>query len=234
MAREYSARRAAQRKNSGPRKVLVGLVTFLLGYFTATVVDLQTVSQWVNTQVFAHLDDKSAIKKKDPQIAEISRKPKFEFYTLLANDKVPSATQPNAQPLHVANNPTVGIPPDPLRKANTQQSIPTTATIAAKEVQYHKPQSKVQVVNAHPIAHSKNHAIKYLVQVAAFKALRDAEQLKGGLTLKGYSVAINSVTNATGNWYRVVVGPYFDRASAQSAQGILAQKEHLRGLISAG
>lgn len=215
--------RAAYRKNRGPHRFLVGIITFLLGYGTASVFDIETVTQWVNTKVLAH-EEKPAPVKNAPHTAQLP-KPKFEFYTLLANDKVPST----AKTVQITKNTAVGIPPDPLRKTNAQPDIPDAAALAAKEVQHHSVAIKTPVI----AAQSMKPDMKYTVQVAAFKAQRDAEQLKGTLILKGYSASIASVSNAKGNWFRVVVGPYADKASAQNAQAVLAEKEHLRGLVGA-
>jgi cell division protein FtsN len=73
------------------------------------------------------------------------------------------------------------------------------------------------------------------VQVASFKGRQDAENMKGSLILKGFSAYIIPVSHVTkGNWFRVVVGPYPNRAFAQQAQLTLAKNQHLNGMITSG
>ncbi|KTC80391.1 Sporulation domain-containing protein [Legionella cherrii] len=76
---------------------------------------------------------------------------------------------------------------------------------------------------------------KFLVQVASFKARKDAEQMKGSLILKGFGAYIIPVSHPVkGNWFRVVVGPYSNRALAQQAQVTLARNERLNGMVTRG
>ncbi len=90
MAKDYGNRRAA-RRNRGPHQFLVIIVTFLFGYITASFLDVQTISQWVNTQVLAQHDDEKAPTKVAQEHKQVPPKPKFEFYTLLANERGPAS-----------------------------------------------------------------------------------------------------------------------------------------------
>ena len=54
MAREYGNRRSSRQRGGAPHQFLVVIVTFLLGYLTATLFDVETISHWMNTQVLAH------------------------------------------------------------------------------------------------------------------------------------------------------------------------------------
>ena len=92
-------------------------------------------------------------------------------------------------------------------------------------------QAPVKTVDRRPLSQppaSKGH---YAVQVASFKMRKDAEHMKGMLTLKGFDVHVVPVSHAQGNWFRVVVGPYSNRDSAQKAQLSLARNERLRGML---
>ncbi|TAL60643.1 MAG: SPOR domain-containing protein [Legionella sp.] len=227
MARDYGNRRSGHQKNSGPHQFLVVVVTFLLGYLTATVFDIQTVSHWMNTQVLNSEPSKPQPQK--PVHAEIPPKPKFEFYTLLANEKGgPGQTQ---------NKPVAATTaaPTPTVPTATQQAAAATGTLAQQPLQpTQQSPTAAHVAEGKPLAPTQATSSKgaFVVQVASFKARKDAEQMKGMLTLKGFDVKVVPVTNANGNWFRVVIGPFPSRQSAQQAQISIAKTEHLNGMVT--
>ena len=245
MTREYGNRRSSRSRSSAPHQLLVSTFTFLLGYLTASFFDIETISHWVNSQVLAHQEIKKESVKPEAQRTVIPPKPKFEFYTLLANEKVPSS-QANA-------NSTASVQPSANAAASvTTSTIPTASTstlkttsvnvasaattaVASARTNTSKAQQYPGAINKTLTAKpaSSTERGKFLVQVASFKARKDAEQMKGTLILKGFSVYIVPVSHATkGNWFRVVVGPYPNRALAQQAQMILARNEHLNGMVT--
>jgi cell division protein FtsN len=71
----------------------------------------------------------------------------------------------------------------------------------------------------------------YLIQIASFKNRQDAERMKAALTLKGFDVSIVNTSQQQGNWFRVIVGPFSSRLSAEKAQLALMQSEHIKGMI---
>lgn len=228
MARDYGTRRSAQAKNSGPHQLLVVVVTFLLGYLTATVFDIQTLSHWVNTQVLESQQSKQPVKTA--QAPQVAPKPKFEFYTLLANEK---AGTPQVHP-QAATQTQAKVESTPSTASPTQQ---TTASASAAVAQAATPPAqqipaKVNVAEGKPLAPSQPSKGAFLVQVASFKARKDAEQMKGILTLKGFDVSVVPVSHAKGNWFRVVIGPFANRQTAQQAQGSIAKSEHLKGMVT--
>lgn len=215
MARDYGHRRPVRRGRSQPNLFLVVAVTFLLGYFTASFMDLEKLSHWVNSQVLAERTPKQEAPKATPKTAQLPPKPKFEFYTLLANEKVPAQGSAAAANTHAASNPTA------------------SAALAAKAVaRQSRAAAVVEVAEGRPLPAIPATKGSYLVQVASFKARKDAEHMKGLLTLKGFDVKVVAVTQAKGNWFRVVIGPYPNKASAQKAQVTLARTERLRGMIT--
>ncbi|CCD09425.1 TPA: SPOR domain-containing protein [Legionella pneumophila subsp. pneumophila] len=226
MAKDYGNRRAA-RRNRGPHQFLVVIVTFLFGYITASFLDVQTISQWVNTQVLAQHDDEKAPTKVVQEHKQVPPKPKFEFYTLLANERGPASQASSQQNIdnHAADKTSTPI----QKTANTvtvavNNSVKSTITNPT-------PQTPVKVAEAKPTTMQQPNKGAYLVQVASFKARQDAEQMKGMLILKGFDVSVVPVTQAQGNWFRVVVGPYPNKALAQKAQMNLAKTEHLNGMV---
>lgn len=235
MGREYSTKRSGRAHTSAPQQILVMAVCFLLGYFTATVFDVDAISHWVNSQVLAHHEArKEAPKPQAERQAAIPPKPKFEFYTLLTNEKTPGSQQAAnnaARPaIATASTATAAAAPN-VTTAMAQTAVAaTTVTAAAPKAIAKQVPAPARVA----VASSASRGA-FLVQVAAFKARRDAEQMKGSLTLKGFNVSVIPINHATkGIWYRVVVGPYPNRSLAQRAQGDLARNTHLHGMVTAG
>lgn len=249
MAKVYGSKRSSRKGNSLPQQVMVMVITFILGYFTASIFDIDTLSHWMTTQV---LDTHEAKQQQQPvqnQAQHISSKPKFEFYTLLANEKGAAANQQAAR--NATTNPqNQGTTPTAVansasalssQQANTSTTVASAATSSIRGVV--KPNQVIRsqpippkVVTAKPIAPTPPKSGTFVVQVAAFKARNDAEHMKGLLILKGFEVSvIPSNTASQGLWFRVVIGPYPNRVLAQKAQVILAKTERLNGMVrSAG
>lgn len=60
----------------------------------------------------------------------------------------------------------------------------------------------------------------FLVQVAAFANLKDAESTKAKLAAKGYSASISETNlNDKGTWYRVRIGRHLDKEAASEIAG---------------
>lgn len=243
MARDYGNKRSTRQKGGAPQQFLVIIVTFILGYLTASVFDVATIGQWLNNQVLEHEAKKAPVAAKtEPQQVQAQAKPKqkFEFYTLLANEK--GASQPAAT--NPAGNNAAATATTTAVKTTPAQATPTATGTAAvttavnnsvKPRVDNKQHATVKVAEGKPLAPTPAAARgNFSVQVAAFKARQDAEHMKGLLILKGFDVAVVPVTNARGNWFRVVVGPYANRVLAQKAQISLAKNERLRGMVTGG
>lgn len=250
MGRKYKNKQTSKQSGGAPHQLLVIIVTFLLGYFTAVVFDIGTVSHWVNTQVLSHKTEPRKAPKEEQ--AAISAKPKFEFYTLLANEKTAAsnqASQANAQA-------TAGAAKSAQPVAHATQANATTntgavvvshaasSTAPAVLTQKTSPATKTQLskdLNAAMVPHMPPERPQaaaatistgsFGIQVASFRTQKDAEHMRGVLALKGFSVHVVPVSQPRGNWYRVVVGPYSNKALAQKTQGTLARNERLQGMV---
>jgi len=216
MARNDVTKRSSRQKGSAPQQFLVITVVFLLGCFTASFFDIAKITHWVNDQVLAEQEGKTA--KAEPQQAQLPPKPKFEFYTLLTNEKGKAQTNTNTH--------------------SAPASASAVATAAHQAVKTEAPNSKqaltVKVAEGKPLMPIPAKRGSYLVQVAAFKVQKDAEHLKGMLILKGYDVTVVPVNRAGSYWFRVVVGPYSNRDLAQKALTVLAKSERLHGMVTGG
>lgn len=243
MAREYGTRRSSRSRRGAPHQVLVSVVIFLFGYITASFFDFATLTHWVNSQVLAHHELKKEPVKRTTQAA-IPPKPKFEFYTLLANEKVPGS-QPAAHLEAATQSVSTPSATTALTSSTKAPSIssssnrtPSTHEVAVSSTATPPIKPNAPIVNKPGETKATAASVgkgNYLVQVASFKARQDAEYMKGSLILKGFNVYIIPVSHATkGNWFRVVVGPYANRMLAQKAQVTLAKNERLHGMITAG
>ena|SRR3990167_3696939 len=214
MARAYSARQSSRSKDTELRahggRFTWMIIAFIFGYLTAEIYPLENFIQFISHAF------KSSGLQSDAETAHnhaatatpaaLPRpKPKFEFYTLLTKDNnppiVPVATNT------VAADP---IPATPAITPITTQTPHTTAPVAQK---------------------IQSNSIIYAVQVAAFNRKNDAEKLKAALLLKGYAASISILANAQTTWYRVVIGPFKTHLDAEKAQIVVAQHEHLQGMI---
>lgn len=231
MSRQYSNKRSARQRGSAPHQFLVIIVTFLLGYLTASVFDVETITHWMNTQVLAHNQEKKQTVKAQTQQTQLPPKPKFEFYTLLANEKTTGTTQTNSTNTHAVTPPS--HTPSVQTATNSASTVALAPTSGVSKTNTPHPQQKAPLKVETRSTASAPTSRAYMVQVASFKARKDAEHMKGLLTLKGFNVTVVSVSQpARGIWYRVIVGPYSNRVLAQKAQEHLAKNERLRGMIT--
>lgn len=218
MAKDYGRKTAVRHKISWSKQLLLVLVCFLLGYLSASVFDFTSLNGWVNTQLAQH----QVISKPAPQQAQLP-KPKFEFYTLLTNERVQPSTP------QVANTATA-----PRSVPSSVQSVVQSAAVAAETVAKIKPQSvAAAVVNAKPVAVTTGTINKnaYLIQVASFKVKNEAERMKASLAIKGFPVSIAMINQQQITWYRVVLGPYASRPEAEKARMFIAKSERIVGMI---
>lgn len=204
MAKEYARRQATRESGGVFKSASLVLVAFFCGYLSASVFNLSQLTTWLNAQL---AQTGSAPIAKPLQKQAVLPKPKFEFYTLLTKDKVPTVsvsqpTTPAVMPVAIA----------------AVAATPKQASIAMPSPPHMDP-----VVSA-----IKN---GFFVQVGSFRSRQEAERINASLRLKGYSVSLINATPQNGNWFRVVLGPYTNRELAKKAQIAVAQREHVMGMI---
>ena len=216
MAKDFVRKNSVRNSGSFSKQLLLVLVCFLLGYLSASIADLPTLISWAKTQLIAQYKVPAATKSTPTQ-AQLP-KPKFEFYTLLANESKETASDAIAARNKIAS---IAAPKPMANKNNSPVAAATTTAPAAI--------TKAPVVAAKPVSPSSKDA--YLVQVAAFKSRQEAERMKAALSLKGFSVYITVINQQKTNWFRVSLGPYATRPEAQKAQGDIARSQHIVGMI---
>ena len=132
-------------------------------------------------------------------------KPKFEFYTLLPEMEVVVPDEDLA-------------PPGPApAESSTAAETPTSA-----EAEDDAP------ADTDPALTSGH----YILQVASFRSMKDADGLKAQLTLLGFQPVVQTVAiNSDENWHRVRIGPYADRDSLEAARIRLRADGHDNPLV---
>lgn len=224
MANNYRKKSTAARRGNMAGQLLLVCVCFIAGYLSASLYDIARVSSWLNTNILA----KNVIPASlQPGVAVAQLpKPKFEFYTLLANEQVAGSSQQATQ------QPTAVLPVKeaPLRAPlapTTVLASASSATPAAPSA----PTAQVTPENKLPALLAANNKDAYLVQVASFRSMREAERMKISLVMKGLDVKIATINQQQVNWYRVFIGPFSSHTQAQQAQLAFAKREHVMGMI---
>ena len=170
-------------------------------------------------------------------------KPKYDFYTLLPGSEVavpPEAVPPPAKP---TPTPTVVATKEEAEKIDTQRALTalsgqtppppavvkpaTPATPPATQVATAQKQALPQApasdtAPAKPTPPPAVAATQYYLQAGSFRKEADADKVRAQIILLGQSVQVESGTVKEETWYRVLVGPFGDRAKASAAQKQLA------------
>ena len=132
-------------------------------------------------------------------------KPKFEFYTLLPEMEVVVPDEDLAAP-----------GPAPPESGGTAE-VPTSAAVEDDAPADTDPALK----SGH-----------YILQVASFRSVKDADGLKAQLTLLGFQPVVQTVAiDSDEKWHRVRIGPYADRDSLEAARVRLRADGHDNPLV---
>ena len=217
MAGHYRKKNTMRRSSNGltSQLLLIG-VSMTIGYVVASFFDYNCLMTWVNTTVLRQTPAKVALAAAT-QPNELP-KPKFEFYTLLAKGQVQRESQQVNKPV-----------PPPVTVAENTMPITIDAP-PAKALPLHAPLAPIAAVGQSVAVPSTNKDT-YLVQVASFRSMREAERMKATLVMKGFDVGITTASAQQINWYRVIIGPFSSKVQAQQAQQAFAKREHIVGMI---
>ena len=139
-------------------------------------------------------------------------KPKFEFYTLLPEMEVvvPDEDLPAPSPA-----PAVSSTSDESSAADTADTAGSTIEDDTRG------DAETALKSGH-----------YILQVASFKKMQDADGLKARLTLLGYKPVVQTVAiDSDEKWHRVRIGPYADRDALEAARIRLRADGHDNPLV---
>ena len=139
-------------------------------------------------------------------------KPKFEFYTLLPEMEV--------------------VVPDedlPAQSPAPAESSPSAESVATDTESSTGPTVEGDVQGEADAALKAGH---YILQVASFRSMKDADGLKAQLTLLGFRPVVQTVAiDSDEKWHRVRIGPYADRDSLEAARVRLRADGHDNPLV---
>jgi DedD protein len=155
---------------------------------------------------------------KDPQTAEL------EFYEALKKAPPRQVPPPEKKPEPVPAPPPVkasppAAPPAPPPSADKPAVAPHPPAPAPER----RPPPAATVATAQ--------SGRYTIQIAAYRDLRSAEKLVEELRAKGYpGYSLHSEIPNKGFWYRVRVGAFDDRSTAESMLGRL-KGDRFQGMV---
>lgn len=241
MSRDYAKQRALHERGSEPSRsgwvwLLAGV---LIGLFVAGLAFLNRHDNSVKNIPTepAHVVKKATPIKSEKAKAAVT--PRFDFYTMLPKNQTPAADQ--------ADNET----PAPTETTATPATSPaktitpaTTSFTAASEEEPDSPPAGAQtettpkIENPVPsqaptkkLAATQQPNVPYIIAIAAYKRYQEADQLKAQLSLLGFDANISSVKSKNLRIYRVWLGPYMARNSAEKELRRL-KDNHLDGVLS--
>ncbi len=148
---------------------------------------------------------------------------KLTFY-----DTLPRGEQPLGSGINLPRQP---VKP-PAEAVATIAPSPARSPAAARPEPAMRPGNTLPGRKPEQAAAAPPAAVGYLLQVASFRNIRQAEALRHRLAGKGYAVFVRKADlGGKGVWQRVYVGPYSDRMTAEKAAKQLKQKEKLSPLV---
>ena len=204
MAKKRKQSQAA-RRGAGPSKNH-GVAWFLAGAITGSLVTWVAVGRDPAAEQVRAAVGRTTGQPIGVDSATRPPKPKFEFYTLLPEMEVVVPEEDLATP-----------PPRPAKAApetkdaSADEAAPATKQASTMEA---APEGKEA-----PADDSNATRGPYIVQIASFKSLKDADSLKVKLILNGFNPVVQSVViSGEEKRYRVRLGPYPDRDSLEAAR----------------
>jgi len=129
-------------------------------------------------------------------------KPKYDFYTLLPESEVilpPEAPKPE---------------PEPPKPVTQEEAAKIDAARAEAALNGQVPPPPPTVAKA-PVT-------QFFLQAGSFRKKPEAEKVRAQIILLGQDVRVENVTVRDEDWYRVLVGPFADRARLDQAQKTLS------------
>ena len=221
MAGNYRKKMATPRRGSRIGQLLLAAVFFIAGYLSATVFDLTQFTRWFGMHVLAKTTTQLLVRTS-AEPAPLP-KPKFEFYTLLAKERVAGAATAAPQPIAaqpIAAQPVAVLP---VKTPALPLHAPLAPVLAVDKL----PAMVANRVNNTDI----NTRDAYLIQVGSFKSQQEAERMRASLVMKGFDVKLSAMTQQGVHWYRVTIGPFASRTQAQETLLAFARREHIVGMI---
>ncbi|SDJ26279.1 Cell division protein FtsN [Pseudomonas delhiensis] len=163
------------------------------------------------------------------QPSAVAVKPKYDFYTLLPGSEVvvpPEAVPEKPQTPTVVSTPEEAAKIDAARAqaALNGQVPPPPAVVKPATPPAQPPATQAKATPpatapaSKPIAPPAVAATQFFLQAGSFRKQADADRVRAQVILLGQSARVESGAVRDETWYRVMVGPYSDRAQVSAAQ----------------
>jgi cell division protein FtsN len=180
-------------------------VGFVAGAFSVGLAWLKlgpAELQALTTSLKASVQAPPAAKAEEPQKLSSVPRPQFQFYSLLPEREV-MVSEDEVDRRTMASS---SVPTSPRPAPGAPVTSPGAPVVAAASPPAPAPAAAEEVL---------------MLQVAAFKARADAENLKAQLALKGMQAGIESANIKGEAYHRVRLGPYRSIEQLQSARSRL-------------
>ena len=203
--RSHAVRRRGDAKSHGLAWFLAGAVAG--GLVTWVVLGRDPAAEQVRATVERTVGDSIGVDSTEPP-----PKPKFEFYTLLPEMEV--------------------VVPDEDLPAPGPASAESSATTESGAADTEAPEGTTAEADKQKDSETALAPGHYILQVASFRSMNDADSLKAQLTLLGFQPVVQTVAiNSDEKWHRVRIGPYADRDALEAARIRLRADGHDNPLV---
>lgn len=204
--KSHAARRPADSSRSH------GLAWFLAGALAGGLVTWTVLGRDPAAEQVRATVERTVGHSIGVETTQTPPKPKFEFYTLLPEMEV--------------------VVPDedlPAQGTAPAQSSPAAESAATGTESSTSPAVEEDAQGDADAALKAGH---YILQVASFRSMKDADGLKAQLTLLGFRPVVQTVAiDSDEKWHRVRIGPYADRDSLDAARVRLRADGHDNPLV---
>ncbi|WP_120994765.1 SPOR domain-containing protein [Stutzerimonas urumqiensis] len=210
MAKKKPApKRGASRYQAPAKKPVPGWIWLacglLVGAFAVFLLNLEPGGDEIKRPA-----EQAAAKPKPKPVAEPPAKPKYDFYTLLPESEV--IVPPDA------------VPPPPSEPVTPEEAAKIDAARAQAALNGETPPPPPTIAKA-PLT------TRFFLQAGSFRKRADADKVRAQILLLGQDVRVEAGTVRDETWYRVLVGPYADRAQLSEAQKKLADAGYTNLLL---
>jgi cell division protein FtsN len=179
------------------------------------------VGMWY--QATEHITPVASLPPAGGVVEPLTQRREMTFYSTLTHESPAKPTAPPASP-----PPRGATAPPPLPAASPPP--PKTPERGTRQESPLPPSANVPPPNT---VSPQPSVAGYSVQVGSFRAREDAERLRTRLVQKGYPVSIQpSLVAGQGIWYRVRVGNFPDRATADRTAQRLATQERVSVMVT--
>ncbi|MBT8765682.1 SPOR domain-containing protein [Metapseudomonas boanensis] len=213
MAKKKAApKRGASRYQAPARKPVPGWVWLAMGLVIGAFVVFLTKLEPGRDEIRRPQPDQAAANKATgkpsatPAPAQEPAKPKYDFYTLLPESEV--IVPPEAVPKET--------PPPPAQKPVTPEEAAKIDAARAQAALNGQTPPPPPVVAKAPVTN------QFFLQAGSFRKREDADRVRAQIILLGQNVQVESGKIREETWYRVLVGPFANRAQLSGAQKQLA------------